>query len=246
MEKVYSSHEFAYQNLKKKGAKSWHEMYATPQGKEIDHIGFSRKIFIEDTLDKDYCPRNGNALEIGSGTGHLINFIKEKGYKPYGIEISETAIQLAQEQHKGIEFKKADYCYDDVYEEKSFDLIIDGSCFHCIVEDKDRENFIKKTKKLLKKDGIFILMTMCTPIDKINFKKEFQTQKFKDEIFYVKYNKELQGSKMFNNELYMAQRRIPHWKKILKMLKDYDFDIKLFRYEQDEVFSSLSVAMKSN
>ncbi|MFN8579162.1 MAG: class I SAM-dependent methyltransferase, partial [Candidatus Sericytochromatia bacterium] len=134
MDKVYTLHEIAYQNLKNKGAKSWHEMYANPEGKEVDHIGFSRKIFIEDALEKDYCPKSGNALEIGTGTGHLINFIKEKGYIPHGIEISSTALELARKQHKDIDFKQGDYCYDDIYQENFFDLIIDGSCFHCIVD----------------------------------------------------------------------------------------------------------------
>lgn len=245
MDKVYSSHEFAYQRLKNKGAKSWHEMYATPEGKKVDHIGFSRKSFIEDVLEKDWSPKKGNALEIGSGTGHLIKFIEDKGFKSSGIEISETAIELAKENHKNsnIVFNKGDYCHDEIFEDKSLDLIIDGSCFHCVVEENDRKIFIEKTKNLLTDNGVFILMTMCTPIDKKAFKKNFKTQIFEKDIFYVKYDVELEGSKMFNNEMYMAQRKIPHWKDILKMLKNNGFNIKLFRYEQDEIFSSIFVAM---
>lgn len=244
MDKVYTAHEFAYQKLKNKGAKSWHEMYATPEGKNVDHVGFSRRLFIEDILEKDWCPKSGNALEIGCGTGHLINFIKEKGFNSFGVEISKTATELAKEQHKNIAFTNGDYCYDQIYENDFFDLIIDGSCFHCIVEDKDREKFIAQTKKLLKKDGVFIMMTMSSPINKINFKKQFKTQKLKNEIFYVKYDKELEGSKVFDNELYMSQRRIPHWKSVLKMLKDNGFNDQIFKYEQGEVFSSLYISMK--
>lgn len=77
MEKVYKSHEVAYQNLKKKGAKSWNEMYSTEKGKEPDHEGIERKRFIEGLLEKEWFPKTGKALEIGCGTGPLI-MIKTK------------------------------------------------------------------------------------------------------------------------------------------------------------------------
>jgi hypothetical protein len=75
MEKVYKSHETAYQNLRKHGAQSWNEMYSTEAGKEPDHEGKNRQRFIEDVLEKDWSSKNGKALEIGCGTGHLIRWL---------------------------------------------------------------------------------------------------------------------------------------------------------------------------
>ncbi|MEK7434137.1 MAG: class I SAM-dependent methyltransferase [Cyanobacteriota bacterium] len=244
MDKVYSAHELAYQKLKKKGAKSWHEMYATEEGKEVDHIGTDRKRFIESILEKEWSPKTGNALEIGCGTGHLIRWINSKGFNSTGVDISSTAIEMAKEQSIGLDlnFFKDDFCYSDSLKEKKFDLIIDGSCFHCIVEDKDRKLFIEKAHNLLRKDGVFILCTNCSPINQKAFSEKYKTQKYQNNIFYVPYESQLEGSKIFNGKMYMAQRKIEHWQSILKLLKNANFEIKLFQYEKDKVFSKIYIA----
>lgn len=246
MKKVYESHEVAYKNLKNKGAKSWHEMYATEKGKQVDHVGLDRKSFIEDVLNQDWTPKSGNVLEIGCGTGHLLRWVCEKGFNGTGIEISETALELAKNETKvkNVEYFNGDFCYSDYLKDKKYDLIIDGSCFHCIVEEKDRKIFLEKAMSLLKDDGVFLLLTMCTPIDRENFKLEMKTQKFINNIFYVPFNEELEGSKKFGDKLYMAQRKVEHWTKILKDLKKYNFNIMLNRFSRGKIFSSIYVACK--
>jgi SAM-dependent methyltransferase len=243
MEKVYKAHEMAYQNLKKRGAKSWNEMYSTEEGKLPDHIGVDRQRIIELALDKDWFPKSGKALEIGCGTGHLINWITSKGFSGVGIDISETAISLAKAQFKdsNIEFMNDDFCYSKKLEDESFDFVIDGHCFHCVVEDYDRKIFLERANKLLKKDGVFILGTMCTPINKKSFSKEYKKAKIKDNIFYVPYNVELEGSKVFDGKLYMAQRKIEHWKDVLKQVKSFGFEIKMFNVEHSKIFSTIYI-----
>lgn len=244
MEKVYKAHEIAYQKIKKKGAESWREMYANEEIGKVDHIGINRKNFIDELRNQDWFPKNGSTLEIGCGTGHLIRYITSFGFSGTGIDVSKTAIELAKSQTKSnnINFFHDDYCYTNILDNEKFDLIIDGSCFHCIVEDKDREIFIQKSKSLLKENGVFILFTMCSPIDKKGFYENFKTQKLYKNIFYVPHNIELEGSKIFNNKLYMAQRKIVHWKSILQMLNKNGFKINLFRYEQEKVFSNIYIA----
>lgn len=199
MKKVYETHEIAYQKLKSKGAKSWHEMYATKEGQKVNHIGADRKNFLENILDKEWSPKNGKALEIGCGIGNLINWLTSKGFTGTGIDISQTAIEMAKEQNfnSAIDFIKGDYCFSDIFEKTKFDLIVDGSCFHCIVEDSDRKVFLEKSYNLLDDNGLFILFSSCSPINKKNFSDIYKTEKFKKGIFYVPYNVELEGSKVF-------------------------------------------------
>lgn len=246
MEKVYKSHEVAYQNLKKKGAKSWNEMYSTEKGKEADHVGIERKRFIEGLLEKEWFPKTGKALEIGCGTGPLIRWISSKGFKGTGVDISETAIELAKSQSDGldIDFFNDDFCYSNKLKDESFDFIIDGHCFHCIVEDKDRLLFLEKAYKLLKKNGAFILGTMCSPVNKKEFSVSYKNQKYKDNIFYVPYETELEGSKIFDGKMYMAQRKIEHWKKVLKLVKNAGFEIETFNYDKEKIFGQIYIAAK--
>ena len=247
MEKVYQSHELAYQKLKNHGAKSWNEMYSTPKDKEPDHIGIERQRFIENVLEKDWSPKKGQALEIGCGTGPLIRWVVEKGFTGTGVDISSTAIELAKEQSKQLDitFLKDDFCYSNSLKDNSFDLIVDGHCFHCIVEDNDRKLFLEKSRNLLKKDGVFILATMCGPINKKEFAKNNKTKKFKDNILYIAYDKELEGSKVFDGKMYMSQRKIEHWKDILKLVKNSGFEIQMFTYEKGSVFNSIYIAAKA-
>jgi len=244
MEKVYAAHEKAYQNLKKKGASSWNEMYSTPKDKEVDHVGIERQRFIDNILEKDWAPKSGKALEIGCGTGPLIRWITEKGFSGTGIDISETAIELAKQQSEGLEIDlfKDDYCYSRRLKDNSFDIIADGHCFHCIVEDNDRKMFLEKSRDLLKKDGVFILLTMCSPINRKQFSIDHKTAKFINKRFYSPYDSELEGSRIINGKMYMSQRRIEHWKDILKSVKAAGFNVRLFNYEQNGTFSRIYLA----
>lgn len=248
MEKVYKSHEIAYQKLKKSGAISWNQMYSTKEGEKADHIGIERIRLIESVLEQKWSPKSGKALEIGCGTGHLINWITSKGFSGNGVDVSETAIDLAKEQFKDsdINFMKDDFCYSTNLKEESFDLIVDGHCFHCIVEDHDRKLFLERAYKLLKKDGVFVLATMCTPFDKKAFLESHKTSKFINNTLYTPYNVELEGSKIFDGKLYMSQRKIEHWKDILKSVKKAGFEIKMFNFAKDDIFSTIHIVGKKN
>ena len=46
------------------------------------------------------------------------------------------------------------------YHSKSFDVVIDASCSHCIIGE-DRVNFFSEAYRVLKKNGLFILNALC-------------------------------------------------------------------------------------
>jgi len=224
MGKSYETHEIAYKRLKHKRAKSWHEMYSTTVGQEPDHPGKARPRFPEDIFEKITFSVKAPVLEIGCGTGPLIRWITSEGFSGTGIDISTTAIEIAREQttDSGINFIQGDYCYTSAFNNSKFDLIVDGSCFHCIVEDSDRKLFLKKSYELLNENGVFVLFSSCSPINKKSFAEKYKSEIFEKGIFYVPYNVELEGSKNFNGKLYMAQRNFEHWKNILKIDKEKD------------------------
>src|SRR5690606_11809557 len=100
--------------------------------------------------------------------------------------------------------------------------------------------------ELLNKNGVFVLFSSCAPINKKSFAEKYTSEIFEKGIFYVPYNVELEGSKNFNGKLYMAQRNFEHWKNILKLVKETGFEIKMFKYEMDTIFSKIYIAAIKN
>jgi 2-polyprenyl-3-methyl-5-hydroxy-6-metoxy-1,4-benzoquinol methylase len=99
-------------------------------------------------------------LEIGCGTGNDAIFMAKKGFDVTAIDISKTAIEEAKKRAEkaGVH---CNFLAEDIAELKSvsdkFDFLYDRACFHFIPEEK-RDKYIQAAKKLLVKDGCFVLI----------------------------------------------------------------------------------------
>ena len=100
-------------------------------------------------LIKSYKKR-GRLLEIGCGSGVLLNKLKDD-FDVFGIDISEYAIKKACEKIDKEELKVLNIGKEDI--NGNFDVII---AFDVMEHLKNPDKVIKKIKKLLIKDGIFI------------------------------------------------------------------------------------------
>ena len=100
-------------------------------------------------LIKSYKKR-GRLLEIGCGSGVLLNKLKDD-FDVFGIDISEYAIKKACEKIDKEELKVLNIEKEDI--NGNFDVII---AFDVMEHLKNPDKVIKKIKKLLIKDGIFI------------------------------------------------------------------------------------------
>ncbi len=245
MKKPYEGHEIAYKKMKERGIRSWGEAQGiTP--KEIDS---DAKRFLADALAQPWAPKLGRAIELGCGTGPLLRLICKKDFNGLGIDVSKTAVAMAKEQSKGLDvkFKRADICRIDTGKIGKFDLAIDGHCLHCILRLEDRKKFLKNSFKLLKKRGVFIVFTMCSPSDRKIFSKMCEKQVLRNYTIYAQYDKarEYEGLIVLNGRDYIPTRRVLHWKSILSEIREAGFKIKLVRYNKafgQDPFGTLSVA----
>lgn len=104
-------------------------------------------------------------LEFGCGNAAMSSqLMAQKGYDVYGVDISPTAINWAKERFSSLNLKGSFYV-DDVckishFPSKSFDIIYDGSCLHCI-NGEDRLTCFAEMKRLIKPNGSLIISTMC-------------------------------------------------------------------------------------
>jgi len=241
--KPYEGHEFEYQRMRENNIRSWD---LRDKSEEIDQ---ATKRFIEDALDQPWAPKSGKAIELGCGTAPLLRWLIKKGFEPgLGVDVSKTAIAMAREQSKGLNlsFKKADLCKSLPGKAGTFDLAVDGHCLHCIIDDKDRQAFLSNTRRLLKKGGLFIVMTMCSPVDRRAFRELSEgRQKVLGHTIYGKGDWGSEGARNIGGQIYCPTRRVPHWKTILSEISDTGFEVSLFRvnrFRSDDPCSDLCVA----
>jgi SAM-dependent methyltransferase len=246
MQKPYEGHEIAYQKMRENGIRSWGERTLIDgRGSEID---IDDKRFLQEVLTQPWAPKKGKAVELGCGTAPLLRWICRKDFSGLGVDVSRTAIAMAKEQSQGLNlsFKCADLCKSIVTEIGTCDLCIDGHCFHCIISDADRRAFLKNVYNLLSPNGIFVVMTMCGPVDRRNFAVRFPCQRVVKEIIYSSYEKAIkfEGACQILGKPYMPTRRVPHWRSVLKELKGAGFHLQMIQFNhftEKEPCSSLNL-----
>jgi 2-polyprenyl-3-methyl-5-hydroxy-6-metoxy-1,4-benzoquinol methylase len=155
MKADYSVHDRQYIEARAKG---WHG-WGGNERMAHEHI------WVERLFAYDEIPKMGDVLELGCGEGHYARLLAEKGYRVIGVDISPTAIQWAKEKtletgHQ-VEYLAIDLTKPGVLRGKTFDLIVDGNCFHCII-DQDRKIFLANVQRLLKVNGVFFVYSKCS------------------------------------------------------------------------------------
>lgn len=249
MKKPYEGHEDFYRRMRKKGILSWGESVRVKQ-KAIDS---DAKHFLNDVLSQPFTPRKGKVIELGCGTAPILRLVCRRGFTGLGIDVSKTAIAMAKEQSKGlsIKFERADICNFDVKRIGKFDIAIDGHCLHCIIKPKDRKAFLRSAFNLLKKDGLFIVMSMCSPVNRKVFSRTRNYQKLIGHTVYTHYDtaSEYEGFRIIDGQGCLPTRKVLHWKSILTEIRKAGFKIGLFQYkgpaDEDLCGDMLVAALKS-
>lgn len=102
----------------------------------------------------------GSVLDIGAGTGLLLNWFKKRGWKVDGVEISPVAGLVAKRKFK-INLRIGDFL-DVKLPENKFDLITLNHVLEHVYEPRQT---INKVAKLVKKGGM--VMISCPNIEGI-------------------------------------------------------------------------------
>jgi SAM-dependent methyltransferase len=124
-------------------------------------------------------------LDLGSGTGRNANYIAQLGNSVEGLEISSTAVRLAQERAKALgvdaHFQVADMGVAYPFTDQSFEIVIDVTSSNSLNE-KERAIYLNEIMRVLKPGGYLFVKALCKDGDqnakkliKINPGKEYDT-----------------------------------------------------------------------
>lgn len=115
-------------------------------------------------------------LDIGCGSGKMVNFLQQGGFDAKGCDNSQIAIKLARNINK----KSTIYLASATnlpFANESFDLILSISLIEHL-SNKKIKTFLAQSKRVLKPNGFIFLITpnFATPIRLLKGKKWFAYQ----------------------------------------------------------------------
>jgi ubiquinone/menaquinone biosynthesis C-methylase UbiE len=127
--------------------------------------------------------KNSTILDIGSGTGCIVNQLTDAGYNIYGIDKSKSMIEFSETKYPNSNFIKADIADTMTFEKNLFTHIL---CMNfTIYEIFDKKTFFRNCYFWLKPNGYLILHLVD--------RERFTAKKFKDSLMdltalYKKYS----------------------------------------------------------
>ena len=118
---------------------------------EVEHM--NRYIFASDLV------KNKKVLDAACGTGYGTALLAQSAERVFGIDISKEAISYAESNYSA---KNVNFAVANIeklpFESDFFDVVVSFETIEH-VDTQKQEKFLSEVKRILKKDGIFIIST---------------------------------------------------------------------------------------
>jgi SAM-dependent methyltransferase len=160
-----------------------------------------------------------NILDIGSGTGTLVNELYNKKYRVFGVDTSEAMIRYSEKNHPGIQIQLGNVMDSMLFDSSSFTHLFCTDFTIYSFEDKTR--FLKNVYNWLVPNGFFIIhlvepssFDMIIPAGKItlidNPQKYIDTRVLETSIVFPEftYDAKYNISHNSNNLILFEERMI--------------------------------------
>jgi len=174
-------------------------------------INAKKPDFINELITRYIPKKTISILDVGCGTGDILNALKATSRSLMGIDKSNPMIEFAKEQFPGIQFLVGDMTKLKL--EKNFDVALCmSSTFMYNFSNDQICATLKRLKKFVKSNGILIL-------DLVNFTVMLRNRSFK-EIIRESYNLDgFKANMTIKNTLLLEQQAIKsEWKWDIKDL----------------------------
>jgi len=150
--------------------------YDKPQSFFLRFLKDFKKDFKKGKIYRDRVPERNKidfeglkVLDLGSGTGRNTNYLAQKGAEVVGMEISDTAIEVAKKRAEKLNVD-VNYLNHNMgskypFKNEQFDLVIDITSSNSLNE-KERKVYLSEVMRVLKLDGTFFVRALCKDGDK--------------------------------------------------------------------------------
>ncbi len=103
--------------------------------------------------------KNSTIIDLGSGSGYITNYLREKNLNAIGLDFSEEMIKIAKTKYPRTKFLLSDFTnIEDYFKEASVDGLIAIYSLYFIPKEQFN-NVLKSLSKVLKDDGKFLFVT---------------------------------------------------------------------------------------
>lgn len=145
---------------------AWEREYKNPllvtknDGPQADTLRFLK--FLK--KDQKYPVEGRTILDLGCGTGRNSNYLAERGNTVSGIEISKTALSIAERRAKEIgvyvDYRVGNIGVPYSIDSGSVDIILDVTSSNSL-DEKGREVYLQESNRVLVNGGYMFVRALC-------------------------------------------------------------------------------------
>ncbi len=183
--------------------------------------------------------RGKNVLDLACGEGYGSHLLSKDAKFVVGIDIDKNTVKHAQDKYKvqNLEFIQGSIVKLPIQNKNKFDVII---CFEGIEHIEEHEQFLSEAKRILKKDGLFIISSpnKKTYSDDQKFENPFHRK----ELYFNEFRELL--NKFFSNSVFLGQK-VYCSSNIWPILND-NYSYKEFQIEKQEKEFQFAETKKKN
>jgi len=118
---------------------------------------------------RQYIRNNGDVLDIGSGTGFVIDIFNQFDLNVCGIDISETAVKRLGVKFPKHKFYEIDAGFETLpFEDDVFQLVTASSVLYHLIEDDSLNFLLKEVHRVLRPGSYFIFSDNFIHGDNLN------------------------------------------------------------------------------
>lgn len=137
--------------------RDWEQTYRDPQVQPWDTGRPSTQLRL---LLESGAVKPCRALELGCGTGTNVVFLAQRGFDVTGVDLSETAIQRAQDKARAATVNAKLVCASVLALPDLgglFEFVFDRGCFHTLAKEQ-RGGFVGEMLRVTRPGSVFFLL----------------------------------------------------------------------------------------
>ncbi|MBQ4031272.1 MAG: class I SAM-dependent methyltransferase [Bacilli bacterium] len=142
--------------------------------------------------------KKSTIIDLGSGSGYITSFLKEKDLNAIGIDFSKEMINIAQKRYPSIKFINDDFLnLENHFQESTIDGAISIYSFYFIPKEL-LNDFLKHLSYVMKNNAKLYIITIIGEGEKMVITPLMQKNNIEEDI-YVNYYKKEQLIEILNN-----------------------------------------------